>query len=73
MLTFFLSRFSPEEKAKRNPFTYAPFGQGPRNCIGMRLALTEIKVALTKVIKSFRIERGPNTQVTNNTLGTALN
>ncbi|UXI22228.1 Beta-glucuronidase [Sarcoptes scabiei] len=48
-------RFMPENRDKIVPYTYLPFGGGPRNCIGMRFALTEAKLGIANLINSFRI------------------
>lgn len=48
-------RFSEENKGKIPPFTYTPFGVGPRNCIASRFALLEIKALLSKLIYNFEI------------------
>ncbi|XP_013394387.1 cytochrome P450 3A4 [Lingula anatina] len=56
-------RFTPEAKAKRNPFCYLPFGMGPRSCIGMRLALLEMKIILVKVLQNFTLKTCAETQI----------
>ena len=47
-------RWSNENKANMNPNAYLPFGMGPRNCVGMRFAMEEIKIALCTIVKNFR-------------------
>ncbi|XP_054632526.1 thromboxane-A synthase isoform X1 [Dunckerocampus dactyliophorus] len=52
---FIPERFTPEAKASRHPFVYLPFGAGPRNCVGMRLAQLEIKMALVRLFHRFTL------------------
>ncbi|KAM4632136.1 cytochrome P450 3A24-like [Discoglossus pictus] len=46
-------RFSKENRESQDPYTFLPFGAGPRNCIGMRFALVNMKVALTVLLQNF--------------------
>lgn len=57
------SRFTPEAKARRHPFVYLPFGAGPRNCVGMRLAQLEMKMALVHLFRRFSIVACAETKV----------
>nr|XP_020495450.1 thromboxane-A synthase [Labrus bergylta]XP_020495451.1 thromboxane-A synthase [Labrus bergylta]XP_020495453.1 thromboxane-A synthase [Labrus bergylta] len=60
---FIPERFTPEAKASRHPFVYLPFGAGPRNCVGMRLAQLEIKMALVRLFRRFNIVACSETKV----------
>lgn len=56
-------RFSAENKAKMKPCQFMPFGFGPRICIGKRLAITEMKIALTKLLREFIVMKCDKTKV----------
>lgn len=51
-------RFLPEEVQKRHSLSYIPFGDGQRNCIGMRFGLMQTKVGLATVLKNFKLTLG---------------
>ncbi|XP_036028240.1 cytochrome P450 3A13-like [Onychomys torridus] len=56
-------RFSKENKDRINPYTYLPFGYGPRNCIGMRFALINMKLAIVKILQNFSLHPCEETEV----------
>ena len=56
-------RFSEENKAKINMNAYLPFGIGPRNCIGSRFALVEVKTMLYYMLLNFTLEATEKTRI----------
>ncbi|KAK3579645.1 hypothetical protein CHS0354_034150 [Potamilus streckersoni] len=52
---FMPDRFTPEARANAHPLSFLSFGYGPRNCIGMRLALVEAKIAIVHILRSVKI------------------
>ncbi|KAK7476967.1 hypothetical protein BaRGS_00031826, partial [Batillaria attramentaria] len=46
-------RHTPENRASRHPFSFLPFGMGPRNCIGMRKAQMDLKMAIASILQKF--------------------
>ena len=61
-------RFAPEKKATYTSFDWMPFGGGPRNCIAMRLALIEVKVAVAYALRKYKFVRSVDTEVRMQTL-----
>ncbi|HWF06353.1 MAG TPA: cytochrome P450 [Candidatus Angelobacter sp.] len=54
--TFLPERFAPENSAARPRYAYLPFGAGPRTCVGLNFAMTELLIVLTLLLQRFRLK-----------------
>lgn len=50
---FDINRFSSENIKNRAPVSYLPFGDGPRNCVGLRFGIMQARVGLATLILNF--------------------
>ncbi|GAB4196503.1 MAG: cytochrome P450 [Roseiflexaceae bacterium] len=58
-------RFRPArwETTESDPYSYLPFGGGPRMCIGSSFALQEIKLVLALLLPRFRLALQPDARI----------
>lgn len=56
-------RFTPDAINGRHSHSFLPFGDGPRNCIGMRFGLLEVKFGVAQLLSRLRLTVNERTKV----------
>lgn len=58
-------RFRPErwETLKPSQYEYLAFSAGPRTCIGTWFAMTVLKIAITKIVRRYRLTAVPGARI----------
>lgn len=54
--TFNPTRFDPVNGTSGNEYAYLPFGIGPRNCIGERFAVMQMRVVIVRILGLYRLD-----------------
>ncbi|KAM7344111.1 uncharacterized protein ACRADG_010943 [Cochliomyia hominivorax] len=56
-------RFDAQEVAERHPLAWLPFGDGPRNCIGLRFGKMQTAVGLVSVLRNYKFSVSEKTPI----------
>jgi cytochrome P450 family 6 len=56
-------RFTATEVQNRHSCAFLPFGEGPKNCIGVRFAYLQSKLGLIKVLMNYKWTLDAKTQL----------
>ncbi|KAJ9580925.1 hypothetical protein L9F63_023897, partial [Diploptera punctata] len=56
-------RFNDGPRKNIQKFTYFPFGEGPRLCLGFRFAVTQVKAGIASIVHNFEIRPNKRTPI----------
>ncbi|XP_042369093.1 cytochrome P450 4F3 [Plectropomus leopardus] len=62
-------RFDPANAQEHSSHAFIPFSSGPRNCIGQKFALAELRVVVALTLLRFRLTPGVNPELGTNSGG----